>query len=261
MRGNPRLHLARAALAALLATAGGCHAVLGPAPLEEKWRMHPGPRVTFFVRPDSFAEQNVARLSEVVEDQYSSTVRALGLSYAGHVSAYAYNSGAEADFGSDHAGRAYPETESFRFVAVPPADGNLFHLMSHEANHVFVINGLGRAGTYGMNEGLASALVSETFHTSGRHFLFTWTRTQRAQVLPLARVYDNDAWKDLTAQAAYNTSASFLAWLLDTYGADRLRQIYGAPSREFADRVRAVYGRPLESLEADWLRFCDVWVG
>jgi len=260
MCGNWR-HLARAALAALLATAGGCHTVLGPPPLEENWRMHPGPRVTFFVRPDSFAEQNVARLSEVIEDQYASTVRALGLSYAGHVSAYAYNSGAEADFVSDHAGRAYPETESFRFVAVPPADGNLFHLMSHEANHVFVINGLGRAGTYGMTEGLASALVSETFHTSGRHFLFMWTRTQRAQVLPLARVYDNDQWKDLTPQSAYNTSASFLAWLLDTYGADRLRQIYGAPSDQFAARVNAVYGRALESLEADWLRFCDAWVG
>ena len=75
-----------------------------------------------------------------------------------------------------------------------------------------------------------------------------------------ARV-NNDAWKDLTAQAAYNTSASFLAWLLDMYGADRLRQIYGAPSREFADRINAVYGRALESLEADWLRFCDAWVG
>jgi len=261
MRGNPRLHRARAALAALLATAGGCHAVLGPTSLEDNWRMYPGPRVTFFVRPDSFAEQNVARLSEVIEDQRSFTIRALGLSYAGHVAAYAYNSGAEADFTSDHAGRAYPETESFRFVAVPPADGSLFHLMSHEANHVFVINGLGEAGTYGMTEGLASAVVSETFHTSGRHFLFTWTRTQRAQVLPLARVYDNDAWKDLPSQAAYNTSASFLAWLLDTYGADRLRQIYGAPSRGFADRVNAVYGRRLESLEADWLRFCDGWVG
>jgi len=261
MRGKRRRHLARAALAVLLATAGGCHTVLGPPPLEENWRMHPGPRVTFFVRPDSFAEQNVARLSEVIEDQYSSTVRALGLSYAGHVSAYVYNSGAETDLGGDHAGRAYPETESFRFVAVPPANGNLFSLMSHEANHVFVINGLGRAGTYGMTEGLASALVSETFHTSGRHFLFMWTRTQRAQVLPLARVYDNDKWKDLTPQAAYNTSASFLAWLLDTYGADRLRQVYGAPSDQFAARVNAVYGRALESLEADWLRFCDAWVG
>ena len=69
MRGNPRLRLARAALAALLATSGGCHTVLGPSPLEENWRMHPGPRVTFFVRPDSFAEQKVARLSEVIEDQ------------------------------------------------------------------------------------------------------------------------------------------------------------------------------------------------
>jgi len=44
-------------------------------------------------------------------------------------------------------------------------------------------------------------------------------------------------------------------------GADRLRQVYGAPSDEFAARVNAVYGRPLQSLEADWLRFCDAWVG
>jgi hypothetical protein len=72
---------------------------------------------------------------------------------------------------------------------------------------------------------------------------------------------DNDTWEDLTAQAAYNTSASFLAWLLDTYGAGKLRQIYAAPSHEFMNRVNSVYGRPLESLEADWLRFCDTWVG
>jgi hypothetical protein len=79
---------------------------------------------------------------------------------------------------------------------------------------------------------------------SGRHFLFMWTRTQRAQVLPLARVYDNDKWKDLTPQAAYNTSASFLAWLLDTYGADRLRQIYGALGPVRGSRQRGLWPRP-----------------
>ena len=41
----------------------------------------------------------------------------------------------------------------------------------------------------------------------------------------------------------------------------RLRQIYGAPSAVSPICVNAVYARPLESLEADWLRFCDAWAG
>jgi len=74
------------------------------------------------VRPGSFAEQNTARLSEVVEDQFSATVKALSLPYSGRVRAYAYNSGADADFESEASGRAYLETESFRFVCAPPLD-------------------------------------------------------------------------------------------------------------------------------------------
>ena len=132
-------------------------------------------------------------------------------------------------------------------------------LMSHEANHVFISNGLGRAGTYAMNEGLASALVSETHHAGGRQFLFPWTRDRRAQLRPLAEVFDNDKWKNLQQEIAYNSSASFLAWLLDTYGSQRLRRIYGLSSRDLAATIASVYGRSFESLEADWLRFCETW--
>jgi hypothetical protein len=238
-----------------------CQTVLGPPPIDDNWRVHEGPRVTFFVRPGSAAEQNVARLSEVIEDQYSSTVKALGLSYAGHVRAYAHDSASDADLSSDFGGRAYPETESFRFVCVAPVNGNTFGLMSHEANHVFIINGLGRAGTFFVNEGLASALVSETFHDGGRHFLFPWTSAHRAELPKLARLMDDAEWGRVSSQIAYNVGASFLAWLLDLYGPGKLREIFAAPSSEIVGRIASVYGRSLESLEADWLRFCDGWPG
>jgi len=253
MRAEWRRCLAVCAAAALSA----CHTAFGPEPIEQNWHTYEGARVTFFVRPGSFAEQNVARLTEVLEDQFTSTVASLRLTYAGHLHAYAYNSGAEANFPSNYAGRAYPDTESFRFVAVAPMGDNLFQLASHEANHVLITNGLGRAGTYFMTEGLASAVLSETFHQSGRHFLFPWTRSRRAQLPRVSTLIDEEGWQRTPEGTAYNTSASFLAWLLDTYGPDRLRQIYPLRSNQMPDRIASVYGRSLEALEAEWLRFID----
>ena len=50
-------------------------------------------------------------------------------------------------------------------------------------------------------------------------------------------------------------------WLLDTYGPDRLRQIYSTHSDRMLDRIAAAYGRTLEALEAEWLRFCETFPG
>jgi len=246
--------------AAAVVAVSGCHTAFGPDPLDHDWRVYEGTRMSFFVRPGSFAEQHVTRLSEVLEDQFSATVKSLGLRYAGRLHAYAYNSGADAGLISDSSGRAYPETESFRFVAVPPIGDNLLQLMSHEANHVLIIDGLGRAGTYFMTEGLASALLSETFHQSGRHFLFPWTRSRRGQLPRISTLIDDGGWGRTPSDTAYKSSASFLAWLIDTYGPDRLRQIYPLNSDQMLDRMASIYGRPLDALEAEWLVFIDNWI-
>src|SRR5262245_13323481 len=257
-----RLQFVRGLVATAAACAAmACNTFLGPGPLDNNWHVHDGPRVSFYVRPGSFCEQNVVRLSEEIEDQFTSTIAALRLTYAGHVRGYGYNSAADADFPSNYSGRAYPETESFRFTCVPPLGDNLFGLIAHEANHVFIIDGLGHAGTYFITEGLASAVISETFHPSGRHFYFPWTRGHRAQLPRISRLVDDGEWNRIDADTAYKTSASFLAWLLDTYGADRFRQLYPTSSGEFQDRVMSIYGRSLDELEADWLRFTDTFAG
>jgi hypothetical protein len=71
---------------------------------------------------------------------------------------------------------------------------------------------------------------------------------------------DDDGWSRTDQQLAYNAGASFLAYVLDLYGAQRLRGIYPAPSGELPDRIRSVYGKSLDELEAEWQRYYTTFV-
>jgi hypothetical protein len=62
---------------------------------------------------------------------------------------------------------------------------------------------------------------------------------------------DDEKWDGM--QESYRASASFLAFLIDRYGAVQLKQIYHARSRDMASRMQAVYGKSMEALEAEWL--------
>ena len=243
-------------LAVLLATlAGGCNAVLGPSPPDGNWATFESARFTLHARPVSFAAEQSAYLAQVLEDQYDTTLRMLGARYAGRISGFLYASAADGGNEFDRSGTAYPATESFSATCTPPLEDGLLGLLAHEANHVIIWNGLGRPGTSFVNEGLPSAVVSERYHGAGRHFLYNWTRINRGRLPPILALVDDGEWPTSDAQLAYNTSASFLAYLIDTYGEVPLRQVYSASSDEFAERFRQAYGSPVEAIEAAWLRF------
>lgn len=224
--------------------------------MDSNWRVIDTARFSFNVRPGSFAEQNVARLGEVLEDQYDATIRALDIRYAGRISLFLYNSAADARMASDHAGKAYPDTEAVSAVCVPPLDGNLFGLLSHESNHVIQQNAIGAPGTYFMGEGLPSAVFSERFHLSGRTFLYGWTADQGARIPALSTLVDDDRWGDYDQQLTYNASASFLAYLLEVGGPQRLKQLQPVSSTAFAGRFQEIYGRSLDDADREWRAFC-----
>ena len=233
-----------------------CHSILGPSPVDANWRIVDTPRFSINVRPGSFAEQSAARIGEVLEDQYNHTTRVLNFSYAGRVSMFLYESGADAGMRSDHSGRAYPDTEAVRVVCVPPLDGNLFALVSHEANHVIQQNGLGRAGTFFLAEGLPDAVLSERYHSYGTTFLYSWTAANDARIPALSLLVDDDTWDNYDSQTAYKASASFLAYLLDTAGPAPLKQLQAVNSRDFQRRFQEIYGRSLDDAERAWRAFC-----
>jgi hypothetical protein len=249
-----RARLARVLLATALVSAG-CHTILGPSEFDSNWRTFDSPHFVFTVRPGSFAEQNIAQLTEVLEDQYAFALRTLDIRYAGRITMFLYESAADAGERFERSGTAFPDTEAVRTILSPPLE-TAFHLLSHESNHVIQHNGIGPAATSFMNEGLASAVISERYHATGKSLLYPWTARNNAQIPPLAHLVDDDQWEDIDSQIAYNASASFLAYTLDTGGPDRLKQLQAVPSPEFAARFQTIYGRSLDRAEQEWRAFC-----
>jgi hypothetical protein len=244
----------------LFAVAGGCQSVLGPTQADTNWRVHDRDHFSFHVRPDSFAERHVDVFGEVLNDQYAITLAKMDVRYGGRIAAYLYDSVADAGFTSggqgSRFGTAYPRTEAIKATVLPPLDANLLSLLAHEINHVIVQNALGRPGTSFMNEGLASAVLSERHHDLGPRFLHAWANTHRARIPPLARLVDDDEWSRVVQEVAYNASASFLAYLLESYGADPVKQLYYAPSEAFARRFGEIFQQSLEEAEGAWVAYC-----
>lgn len=241
----------------LFATAmagGGCELIYAPTAPSKDWVTFDSARFTIYARPDSFAAANASAFASVMEDQYTHTVSTLAIGHGGRISVFLYNAGSELDppLPQARAGVAFPETNAVHAVAFAPHDNDLNALLTHEANHVIVINGLGRAGTNFMNEGLASALRSERYGDIGPTALHRWARNNRSRLIRLVTLVDDSQWNSHSNEG-YASSASFLAFLLERYGPERLKQIYHVRSGDVAARLQAIYGKTLEALEAEWL--------
>jgi hypothetical protein len=250
-----------AAIVTLTCSLASCNAVLGPTTPDSHWSVHESAHFSLHARPGSFGERSAPTLGTVLDDQYETTLRLLQGQYAGRVSGFLYNDAADAGFESEHSGTAYSQTGAFRATATPPLDANLYSLVQHEANHVVITGAIGRAATSMVSEGLASALISERYGSYGPRFYYTWTRNHKSQLIPIERLADDDEWPDLPSDLAYSFSASFLAWLLETEGPVKLRQLYYASSSEFAARFSQIYGRSVTDAQAAWLAFCDGFSG
>jgi hypothetical protein len=250
--------LARATLLVVLTWAGsGCHAILGPSEIDANWKVIDSPHFAFHVRPGSFAEQNIATLINVLEDQYAFALSSLDIRYAGRISLFLYNNANDAGepFGFERSGTAYISTETARAIVSPPLE-TTFGLVAHESNHVIEYVGIGPPATSFMNEGMASAVMSERYHAGGKSFLYPWTARNDARIPPIADLVDDGKWADVDSQIAYNASASFLVYTLDAGGPDRLKQLQSVRSKDFAGRFQQIYGMSLDQAEREWRAFC-----
>lgn len=252
----------RAAAACVVAPfAHGCHQILGPSSYDANWQVFDRGRLTFYARPSSFAAQSIDPLFTVLDDQYNASVAMLAVEYAAHISMYLYADPKDGDFAGNFSGVAYPDTLTVRATCLPPLDANLMSLLSHEMNHVITRNTLGQSGTAFMTEGIASAVITERYHSNGRHFYYPWTASHLSQLPPIASLLDDEFWNRSNSQIAYSASASFLAWLIDTRGPAPLKQVFTVRSNEAVGRIGSVYGQPVTQLESEWKAFCVAYKG
>src|SRR5687768_14886431 len=144
-----RASMSTAGAALVVMLGGGCETVYGPTSPSVQWAVFESPRYTLNVRPGSFCESQAAALADVLEDQYGHTVATLQIELGGRISMFLYNSGTELEpsLPSGRSGVAFPDTNAAHAVCTAPFDNDLRALLTHEANHVIIQNGLGRAGT------------------------------------------------------------------------------------------------------------------
>jgi len=101
----------------------------------------------------------------------------------------------------------------------------------------------------GIVEGLAVAADDAIDELS----LHQWAAAMRQQKLApdLASLFRLDAFYRNAAPRAYVLAGSFLRYLADTYGSDKLRELYAHGD------FQNTYHRSLEALAVDWARFVD----
>lgn len=151
---------------------------------------------------------------------------------------------------------AYADRYAYAIHTIWPTD-------NHEVVHLFT-------SAWGdpvalVNEGVAVAFQVDPsrdliprWSGSALHDLARQFR-QQGRSVPLATIVDTASWRSQDPNVVYPQSGSFMRWLIDSYGLDRLRALYAraAGPNEPGAGVRAsfatVYGMPFDQLEAAWI--------
>ena len=93
------------------------------------------------------------------------------------------------------------------------------------------------------------------------HALARQFRTD-GRLVPISRLATSAGFRSYDSTIAYPESGSFVRYVIDTRGLDRMRTLFGrldANSSEAAvtAMVQTIYGESLEALEREWITFLD----
>ena len=151
---------------------------------------------------------------------------------------------------------AYADPSAYAIHTLWPTD-------NHEVIHLFT-SAWGSPVAL-INEGMAVAFqidpardLTPRWSGTALHDLTRQFR-QQGRFIALAQLTETASWRSQDANVAYPESGSFMRWLIDQHGLDRLRALYAraAGPNEAGAGVRAafvaVYAQSLDELEQEWL--------
>ena len=153
---------------------------------------------------------------------------------------------------------AYADRHAYAIHTIWPTDNHeVVHLFTSEwGDPVALVNeGVAVAFQIDPARDLTPRWSGTPLHDLARQF------RQQGRLVPLAQLTESASWRSGDPNVAYPQSGSFMRWLIDEYGLDRLRALYAraAGPNEAAVGVRAsfaaVYAQSLDDLERSWLAF------
>lgn len=218
----------------------------------DQWRLAGSEHFLYRYYPDSAAERDLGQIIAAYEAAYSKIVAALAVRMpAAKITCYLYPSAAVGKALAEiEPGFARPAQNEVHVLY--GSDPAARHTVGHEQAHV-ISHYIGRRepGLDLLREGLAVY-----FDQSGRDVNRLPTELRRAGRLPALRDLAN-GFRTLPVDVAYQTSASFVAYLFQRGGLLPFRQLWLSSVNDSSGLDRALqlaYGVGLDGLERDWLR-------
>jgi len=156
----------------------------------------------------------------------------------------------------------FAEPEAFTVHTIWAGDG-------HEVTHVYTAL-VGRPSDF-FNEGIAVAMDTDPGlavwnpRWNGVHVhAHTRALVANGQLRSLGPILETDAFRGVPESIGYGQAGSFLLYLIDRFGMERMLTFFRSSRRDdsrarIEANIAATWGHSLELLEADWLAFVDGW--
>ena len=241
------------------------------------WIITKGHRVTLYTRPidysksdspDSLTIQRLLLEQEQVIDYINNRINT---DFQSNVKIYLYNlDEAKEKIGTNGGGRArsnifkshiyftYYKNPSFNTIT-----NKYEYLGAHEMVHIIADNQFGRRTTRFFGEGYANAL-SGNYGSEKLEDKMVFIRNDSTLVKIIAYdkfikpsdLIDNDF---LPAREYYPQIGCLVNWMLETYGADKINQLYNLKRTDIKEEFEIVTGVRFEDMETAYLEYQDIY--
>jgi hypothetical protein len=157
-------------------------------------------------------------------------------------------------FGRSRKGYAYQTDEGSTVHSV-------YSCYPHEVIHA-ITYAVGRPPVL-FEEGLAVAYDWRFALEEGEVHALARGRLVQQKLFPLRSILTTREFQAYDSPTVYIEAGSFVKYLMDTYGPDKMRSLFTLPrysdSREIEIAFKAVYGQSISEMESEWRTFLRAW--
>jgi len=157
-------------------------------------------------------------------------------------------------FGRPRKGYAYQTDEG-------SAVHSVYSCYPHEVIHAVTYQ-IGRPPAL-FEEGFAVAYDWRSALDEGDVHALARGKLVQQRILPLHSILTTRDFQVYDSPTVYIEAGSFVKYLMDTYGPDKMRSLFTLPrysdSREIEIAFKAVYGQSISEMESEWRAFLRTW--
>jgi hypothetical protein len=224
------------------------------APDEHGWLLdRESQHFIYYTQPGQSIPDGSVELNEFT---YAEVIKLFPATKAPKIKYYRYRSQTDLQqaFGLPRKGYTYQTSEG-------SAVHSVYSCHPHEVIHAITYS-IGRPPAL-FEEGVAVAYDWRFALEEGSVHALARGRLVQQKLFPLRSILTTREFLAYDSPTIYIEAGSFVKYLMDTYGPDKMRSLFTVPrysdSREIEIAFKAVYGRSISEIEGEWRAFLRAW--